>query len=183
MHGSHELHPVLRAGWELAEAVRAELLQTIRPLAPAQWTFRPSPGAWSIGETVDHLRLAEIGSSKMGRKLIRGDYRDQAVPPGAPLFTGELDRYPYGALRAPTRLAPGRIPDQAALLRDLEATHARFRLELGAFAGPDPEALCSADPATGTWYTLGGWVKLQAWHEAHHLAQIRRLMASPDFPR
>ena len=178
-----KLHPVLRAGWDLADGVRVELIATITPLTPAQWTWRPDPAAWCNGEIAEHLRLAEIGTSKMVRKLIRGDYRDWVLPSGIAPVTGGLDRYPYGDLQAPTGLAPDRAPDRDRLLPDLAAAHARFRLELAAFAGDDPEALRSSDPATGTWFTLGGWVKLQAWHEAHHLAQIRRIQASPCFPR
>ncbi len=178
-----ELHPALRAGWDLADQVRAELIAAITPLTPAQWTFRPASGAWCVGEIAEHLRLAEIGTSKMVRKLIRGDYRDWVLPSGIAPVTGGLDRYPYGDLQAPTGLAPDRAPDRDRLLPELDAAHARFRLELAAFAGDDAEALRSPDPATGTWLTLDGWLKLQAWHEAHHLAQIRRIQASPCFPR
>lgn len=178
-----ELHPALRAGWDLTDTVRAELTVTIHALAPAQWTYRPDPAAWCIGEIAEHLRLAEIGTSKMVRKLIRGDSRDRAVPSGVAVMTAGLDRYPFGDLQAPTGLAPDRSPDRDRLLPELEAAHARSRLELAAFAGDDPEALRSPDPATGAWFTLSGWVKLQAWHEAHHLAQIRRILAAPCFPR
>jgi len=70
-----------------------------------------------------------------------------------------------------------------ALERELGVAHARFHTELERFRGEDPEALRSPDPATGVWYTLGGWVKLQAWHEAHHVSQVRRIIAAPGFPR
>lgn len=180
---SPDLHPGLRSGWDFAERVRAELLDAIGQLTPAQWTFRPAPGPWCIGEVVDHLLRAEIGSSKMARKLIRGDYRFQEVPPGATLHTGDLDHYPYGSLEAPQELAPGPVRERPALEQELAAAHGRFRRELEQFRADDPEALRSPDPATGVWFTLGGWVKLQAWHEARHLAQIRHLLAATDFPR
>ena len=182
MHGPTELHPALRAAWELAETVRGELLQAIRPVTPVQWTFRPDAGAWCIGEVMDHLLRAEIGTSKMVRKLIRGDYAAQAVPNGATLHTMDLDRYPYGRLDAPRDLIPGSIREKTALERELVLVHRRFRSELSMFQGADPETLRSPDPATGDWFTLGGWLRLQAWHEAHHLAQIRGILASAQFP-
>jgi hypothetical protein len=132
---------------------------------------------------VDHLLRAEIGSSKMARKLIRGDYRAWQFPHGATLHTAALDRYPYGQLTAPQELHPGSARDQAELTRELGVAHARFRKELEQFRGEDPEALRSPDPATGLWYTLGGWVKLQAWHEAHHVSQIGGVLAATGFPR
>ena len=67
--------------------------------------------------------------------------------------------------------------------QELDLAHRRFRSELSMFQGANPEALRSPDPATGDWFTLGGWVKLQAWHEALHLTQIRSILASPGVPR
>jgi len=183
VQGIPELHPALREAWDFVEKVREELLQAIRPVTRAQWTFRPTVGAWCIAEVVDHLLCAEIGTSKMVRKLVRGDFGAQALPIGATLHTRILDRYPYGSLVAPPGLVPGPVRYKPEVERELGLTHARFRAELSMFQGDDPEALRSPDPATGSWFTLGGWARLQAWHEAHHIAQIRTVMASSDFPR
>jgi hypothetical protein len=175
------LHPGLTAAWTLVEAVRSDLLATIRPVTAAQWTFRPTAGAWGIGDIVEHLLLAEIASSKMARKLIRGDYRNVPYPQDATLYGAELDRYPFGPLDAPAVLVPGAAREWPVVESELGPAHERFQSELAQFRGDDPEALRSPDPATAEWFTLGGWVKLQAWHEKHHLTQIRRLMASPGF--
>jgi hypothetical protein len=174
---------MLLAGWQLADRVRGELLEVSRRLTPAQWRLRPNSGSWCIAEVVEHLLRAEIGTSKMVRKLIRGDFATSRMPANAMLYTAALDRYPYGRLTAPQELNPGPARDQAELERELDVAHARFRKELAQFRGEDPEALRSPDPATGDWFTLGGWVKLQAWHEAHHVSQIKGIMAAPGFPR
>lgn len=174
------MHPTLQAGWQLAEQVRGELLEIIGSMTAAQWRLRPDAESWCIAEVVEHLLRAEIGTSKMVRKLIRGDYRTSPLPAGATLYTADLDRYPYGQLTALQELIPGVTRDRGEMERELDVAHARFRKELAQFQGEDPEALRSPDPATGVWYTLGGWVKLQAWHEAHHISQIRRIMAAPD---
>ena len=178
-----ELHPGLRAGWEFAERVREDLLETIGSLTAAQWVFRCEPGSWCIAEVVEHLLRAEIGSSKMVRKLIRGDFPTQELPAGTTLYTTALDKYPYGRLEAPQVLIPGPVWNRGELERELGVAHGRFRSELERFQGADPEALRSPDPATGTWFTFGGWVKLQAWHEAHHIGQIKGILAAPGFPR
>ncbi len=183
METPRDLHSVLRAGWDFAEQVRATLLQTIGPLTAAQWVIRPAARPWCIGELVGHLLLAEIGSSKMVRKLIRGDFRAQDLPTRAVLYTAALDHYPFGRLEAPSALVPWPVRNREDLERELAEAHARFRAELSRFRGDDPEALRSPDPATGDWFTLGGWVKLQAWHEAHHITQIHRIVAAPGFPR
>ncbi len=181
--GPTELHPALRTAWGYAEKVRGELVEAIRTVTPAQWTFRSTAGAWCIGEVVDHLLRAEIGTSKMVRRLIRGDYSAQVIPIGVTLHTKDLDRYPYGSLVAPRDLVPGSVREKTEVEPELDLVHRRFRSELSMFQGADPETLRSPDPATGDWFTLGGWVKLQAWHEAHHPAQIRSILASSGFPR
>jgi len=177
------LHPLLHPCWTFADQIREDLLAIIRPVLPAQWNVRAGLSSWSIAQVVDHLLRAEIGSSKMARKLIRGDYATWRMPADATVYTAALDRYPYGQLTAPQELNPGPARDQAELERELGVAHARFRKELEQFRGEDPEVIRSPDPATGVWYTLGGWVKLQAWHEAHHVSQIRGIMAAPGFPR
>ncbi|MBI3003342.1 MAG: DinB family protein [candidate division NC10 bacterium] len=183
MHTPGDLHPALRVSWNFAEEIRAKLLESIHSLTAAQWLFRPGARAWCIGEQVEHLLLAEVGSSKMARKLIRGDFSPREVPVGTRLYTAALDRYPFGRLEAPSVLLPGPARNREILERALAEAHARFRSELSTFQGDDPEALRAPDPATGAWFTLGGWVKLQAWHEAHHLAQIQRIAAAAAFPR
>jgi hypothetical protein len=131
---------------------------------------------------VEHLLLAEIGSSKMVRKLIRGDYRNLPFPAATSLCGLDLDRYPYGSLDAPRVLVPTSLRDRAIVESELAIARDRLRLELGRFHGDDPEVLRSPDPATGEWFTLGGWVKLHAWHERHHVAHVHRLMATAGFP-
>ena len=177
------LHPALLPCWQFADRVRDDLLATIRPVSPVQWAFRAGTDSWSIAQVVDHLLRAEIGSSKMVRKIIRGDYSTWRPPAGATLHTVELDRYPFGVLDAPQVLIPDPSRHRDELERELVLAHTRFQAELARFRGEDPETVWSPDPVTGDWFTLGGWVKLQAWHEAHHISQIRRIMAAPEFPR
>lgn len=119
MHTPGDLHPALRRAWGFAEQVRAALLERMRPLTAAQWIFRPAARAWCIGEQVEHLLLAEIGSSKMVRKLIRGDFSAQGIPVGAGLHTAALDRYPFGRLEAPSVLVPGPVRNREILERAL----------------------------------------------------------------
>ena len=57
----------------------------------------------------------------------------------------------------------------------LAASRARFFEELQRFAGADPDAIVAPDPASNLWFTLAGWVCVQALHEAHHILQIKEL--------
>ena len=108
------------------------------------------------------------------RRLIRGDYQNLTRPPGAALYDSRLDAYPFGPVAAPPALQPeGLDADEA---RDqLAAAHARFFVELQRFTTGDPDAIVAPDPASDLWFTLAGWVRVQALHEAHHILQIKEL--------
>lgn len=167
------LHPGLQPGWAECERVRRELLDLLAT-RPEGWNVRPEGGAWSALHVIDHLLRSEVGTSKMVRRLIRGDFDGLVRPGGAVVHGSSLAAYPYDPSPAP----PGLVPDDAPALdrAALDAAHRRLFDELARFAGPDADAPAAPDPATGVWFTLAGWVRLQALHEAHHLEQIRRLL-------
>ena len=46
----------------LLEDTRAELIAKTKPLSDEQWSYKPGPDRWSVGEIVEHLMLAEAGN-------------------------------------------------------------------------------------------------------------------------
>jgi carbonic anhydrase len=174
-----DLHPGLRDPWQMCETIRGDLLALLRNIPPNQWEVRPAPGLWSAAHQADHLLRAEIGTSKIVRKLIRGDFRDAAVPEGVVPYDSTLGHYPFGPVAAPAALEPEGLSASEAVER-LAAAHERFFEELCRFQGKDPDTLVAPDPASPLWFSLAGWVRVQALHEAHHAAQIRKIaMRSP----
>lgn len=169
------LHPGLAGPWARCEAVRRDLLAAVAPLDDTAWSRPGESGRWSVAQQVDHLLKSEVGTSKLVRKLIRGDYAELSRPADAPLHGGDLDRYPYGPLDAPVLLVPSELRRVEAAAR-LAATQARLLEELGRFDGPDPEAIAAPDPATGVWFSLAGWMALHALHERHHLGGVHELL-------
>src|ERR1700722_5841793 len=43
----------------LLKRSQAEYLSYVEGLSDAQWTFKPGPDRWSVGETAEHIVLAE----------------------------------------------------------------------------------------------------------------------------
>ena len=80
------LEPGLCASWSLCETVRADLLATLGAVPPSHWARQPGPGRWSVAQQADHLVKAEVGTSKIVRRLIKGDYQSLTRPPGAALY-------------------------------------------------------------------------------------------------
>jgi hypothetical protein len=132
------LHPGLVGPWEGCQAVRRELLGTLDADALARWRAPAAGGGCSLAQQVVHLLRAEIGTSKLVRKLIRGDFAGLARPRGAALHTSALAAYPYGRLPAPEGLEPADLAFEEAPER-LAAAHERFLEELRRFPGPDAD--------------------------------------------
>lgn len=165
----------LEPAWEHCERVRATLLAALEPVPAELWTRRGPASGWTLAQQLDHLLKSEIGTSKIARKLIRGDFRDLARPAEARRFDSGLSVYPFPPSEAPAALVPGPSGGKEALLADLASAHRRFHEELSRFDGPDADALQSPD-VSGFWFTLAGWVRVQALHEEHHLQQIGRML-------
>src|SRR5262245_40692147 len=101
-----ELQPGLRSSWAFCEETRADLLATLARVPVEHWSRPPRPGAWSAAQQADHLLKAEVGTSKIVRRLIRGDYAGWVPPAGARLYDSSLATYPFGPVAAPPALEP-----------------------------------------------------------------------------
>src|SRR2546430_7458806 len=65
--------------WRDLESVRAELLREVEGLSQRQAAWRPTTRAWSGGEGIDHLTIAEIATGDLSAKLTKA-----AAAGGAP---------------------------------------------------------------------------------------------------
>jgi hypothetical protein len=54
--------PVLRSRFDELERQRRALLDDMLRHSPAQLAFRPRPGAWSLGDLIQHFVLVEVGA-------------------------------------------------------------------------------------------------------------------------
>jgi DinB superfamily len=179
MTTSRSLHSGLVPLLEQCEAARRDLLALVSGLAPTEWKGGLGVGSWTIAEHVDHLVLAEVSTSKIVRRLVKGELPRGPRRPTSPLFDSTMAIYPYGPGPAPQALEPRAQPRQQTIDR-LHEGHRRFIEELESFAGADPDGVAAPDPATNAWFTLAGWVRLQALHEARHILQMKRLLAQPE---
>jgi hypothetical protein len=53
---------------------RKQLIDTVAPLTPAQWTFKPAPNRWSIAEVVEHLAATEEYLSGHARATLKTNH-------------------------------------------------------------------------------------------------------------
>jgi hypothetical protein len=169
------MHRGLEPAWGHCERVRASLLAAVEPVPAELWSRRGPASGWTLAQQLDHLLKSEVGTSKIARKLIRGDYRALERPAEARCFDSGLSVYPFPPSEAPAPLVPAASGGKELLLPELARAHQRFQEELSRFEGEDADALQSPD-LSGLWFTLGGWVRVQALHEEHHLQQIAQML-------
>jgi len=176
--------PPLEQIWGDICRARASLVQEIRGLSDGQLSFRSSAEAWSIGEILDHLFLAEQSIGRVLSKILQqAAGRGLIGSPGsmtAPPYQLDLDVYNQAAV-APESVRP--LPDRS--LEPLLAALAESRDRLmQVVKRADGQIVGSL---TLRHFQLGDlnfyqWLALEGAHEDKHLQQIRRLRASPDFP-
>jgi hypothetical protein len=176
------LPPALERIWQELEATRAEVLREVDGLTQAQADWRPSAGDWSIGEILHHLTLAEVATGKLTSKLLReGGAAAGPFPPDLAAFA-PLPPWPPGPREAPAVVRPEAGHALDRLLADLRAARERSRQSIERLAGVDPRGLTWPHFALGE-LDLGQWWTLQAQHDRDHVQQLRRIKASPGFPR
>lgn len=161
----------------------AELLASIKGLTPAQWTFKPSPDAWSVQECAEHLILAEDLIFDEAQKTLK-------TPAVARLAnaTSEEDRQIVAQMedrskkaKAPKVVQPtGKFPtpESAAqefkLRRDktisyVKTTHDSLRVHAG-------------DGPSGATADVYQFLLELAAHSARHTAQIREVKDTTGYP-
>lgn len=167
---------------ELLEKSEREFMQAIDGLSDAQWTFKPAPERWSVGEVAEHIVLADAmlfdGATKMirgapdpawNKTLVKTDTLRRALP----------DR--SRKVDAPAAIQPKHDMTRQQIIARFKEQRARAL----AFARDTDAALkayTSANPFFGP-LNAHQWLLYIPLHHLRHNQQIAEVKASPDFPK
>lgn len=163
-----------------------ELLSYIEKLSDAQWNYRPSPFKWTVGETAEHIALAEgLLFSAMERAIaapINPDWETKSA--GKEAILDNLLAARKGKAQAPEPIQPlKRKMSRAeimALLKDGRAKSLKFiettDVPLKAHTLDHPF------PVFGTLNAYQWFVYIPA-HNLRHNKQVAEIMSSPGFPK
>jgi len=163
-----------------------ELLSYIEKLSDAQWNFRPSPFKWTVGETAEHIALAEgLLFGAMERAIaapVNPDWETKSAGKEAKLDNLLAAR--VGKAQAPEPIQPLKRKmsraDIMTLLKDGRAKSLKFiettDLPLKAHTLDHPF------PVFGTLNAYQWFVYIPA-HNLRHNKQIAEIMSSPGFPK
>jgi len=159
-----------------------------RPLNPQQLNWTPAPGAWSVGQCLEHLYISnEVYLRPMSSSLERRQPAVvQEITPGwfgrwfIRNFIEPSSKTKRG--RAPKKIKPGAQVEPDILDRFLDSNERTRDLALRA-GNYDVNRIRFRNPFTPLIrFTIGTGLEIISKHQSRHLLQAERVRASPDFP-
>ena len=154
------------------------LVEAVADLTAAQWTFRPAPGQWTIGECCEHVELTE-------RRIL--DRISTAGPEGLDQTAGKDTFVPRAVVsrtrkvQAPPDMIPqGSYATPAAFIESFRVTRS-LALTAAEDESLDLRGVCAPHFALKE---LDGyqWLLMTSSHALRHLGQIKETLAHPGFP-
>lgn len=173
------------------EQLSAEADALAAPLTDAQFAWRPAPDAWSVGECLDHLNATArmylpVMDEGIAEAIRRGLY---GAGPYVYNWIGRLIVHAFGPparvrVKAPGAFLPAPGRPRHEVLAAFRAYQVQYIDRLRQANGLDlARARVSSPVAHWLRIPLGSSFALMIAHERRHLAQARRAIASPGFPR
>ena len=164
---------------------RDQVVTESASLSEAQWSFKPGPDRWSVGEVVQHLSLAEPFIFGMQQKLVSGpaaspedrkktQAQDEMVLKVIPDRTKKVN--------APEPLQP--VGKPAAARGDVLTAFREARTKTIDYTSKTSDDLRGrvGDSPMGPLDAYQ-WLLFIGAHTERHLAQLREVKADPKFPR
>jgi hypothetical protein len=171
------------------DAADARAIALARGLTIPQLNWRSHPGAWSVGQCLEHLSMAnEIYVESIAESL--------GVPSTGPVdevTPGWLGRWFIRAYiepatqkkraRAPRKIVPVGKEIDSSMLDRFVASNARVRDLITRARGHDINRVRFKSPfAPLLRFTVGTGLQVIARHNHRHLLQAERVRQSSDFP-
>jgi hypothetical protein len=175
-----DLHQQLRAE---ATATRERIADIVRPLDPSKVNEHPEPNAWSVGQVLEHLCVADELYEAPVAALLRGARQDAGAPAREwkPSFIGGLiagSLLKPKPLKAPRVFRPGPTP-RNGVVEALLTREMNFVKAMDDAASFDWRALRIKSPALPSWapkMNLGDGFRIHIVHLTRHSHQIERLV-------
>ena len=165
---------------ELLKRSEDELLQHVNGLSEEQWSFKPSPQVWSIGETTEHLGIIEgLIGQRLNAAMASTMHPEWETKPAdlAMLEAALLNR--EGKISAPEVTHPKNDRSREEVISGLRKDRAKT-LEFAHSDHPVKQHF-SMHPVLGE-LSAHGWLGAVGYHMMRHNLQIAEVKASPGYP-
>ena len=163
-----------------AAQTRDALLDSVAGLSASQWSFKPSPGRWSIAEILEHVALIDMRMPGIIAAMSNAPepepgwdeaHMDQLILTEVPKRVSRADA-------PPVALPANRWTPEEALQHFREGRERCREL----LASPALRGHVIPHPIFGPWDGYH-WLLASAAHVARHTNQILELKADPGFPQ
>ena len=183
--GAEELSAAERAKLvQYLTTTRDQVLAEAATLTDAQWSFKPAPDRWSVGEVVEHLALAETFLFDLQQKVMTAP---DATPEQRAAAKGQDDVIMKAIpdrtkkVQAPEPLQPktslGSRTEVLAAFKDRRGK----TIDYASTTKDDLRAKVDKSPIGATdGYQ---WLLFSGAHSDRHLQQIKEVKAHPNFPK
>jgi DinB family protein len=172
--------------------VEQEVRLALEPLSEAQFSWRPGPSRWSVGECLNHLAITTgLMLERVRPALERG--REVGRTGGPPFklgwvggwFARLMEQPGKRPMAAPGNFVPPSDVPKPQVLAAFYAAQERFRNTMIAADGLALDRITAGSAAKG-----GGWIRLNlaAWfaatlaHQRRHVEQAKRVCETAGFP-
>ena len=154
------------------------LVEAASDLSPAQWTFRPAPGSWTIGECCEHVELTE---RRILERIATAGREGLENTAGKDTFVPRAVVSRRRRVSAPPEMVPtGAYASPADFIEGFRATRGHA-LAMAQDEQLDLRGVCALHFALAE---LDGyqWLLMTSSHALRHLEQIKEILAHPEFP-
>ena len=164
---------------------RKEFLAAIDGVTEEQWKWKPAPERWSVGETAEHIVLAEAGLFSFVQKAIAAPPNPdwEAKTKGKTELIEKVMAPRLGKAQAPEPLVPSGKLTQAQVRERFE----KQRVQIEKFAQDTQLALkeYTAEHPFEFFNTLSAyqWLLYLPLHTERHDKQIAEVKATAGYPK
>lgn len=162
---------------------RTELIDKVKRLTPAQWSYKPAPGVWSIAEICEHILKAESVVLKRVDNPDAMQYKPELMS-GYKEKGDEMIAFIVGRtekFQAPEPVAPlGTIGGPEEFIKFFDQRRAETI-----------EFVKSIDKPIKAYYEVFGpvgevngyhWLMFISAHTERHMVQLTEVLKNPEFP-
>jgi DinB family protein len=173
--------------------VEREVRVDLGKLSPEQFNWRPAEGKWSVAECIDHLAVTTglmlekakpvLEKARADGKTGQGPYRYGML---GGWFVKMMEQPGKRPMPSPRNFAPGSDLVKAEVLARYAAVMKGFAQAIeSSYDLPLDQLKAGSAAERGGWLKFGvaAWYAASLAHHRRHVAQARRVMGTPEFPR
>lgn len=163
-----------------------EVSRLARSLTPAQASWQPAPGRWSVAQNVNHLAVTNEQFLRSITRALRGATGFSITVPRVleSKFIAYIEPPIRGTSKAPAPFRPEPQPDLAVALQRYRDGHRQLAAAISTLSDGQLTRTRIPHPMSDrVTLHLDSVVRIILAHDRRHLCQMEQVTAAPGFPR